>query len=90
MKRLKIVLQQNKILILFFLIISIYSIIYINVFKVKELNDTKIYGYIYDYKIEDNKLTLKVKSKKRVLVNYYGIRGASISYFISMALIALI
>ena len=71
MKRLKIVLQQNKILILFFLIISIYSIIYINVFKVKELNDTKIYGYIYDYKIEDNKLTLKVKSKKRVLVNYY-------------------
>ncbi len=71
MKRLKIILQQNKILILFFLIISIYSFIYINIFKPKELNDNTIYGYVYSYKIDDNKITLKVKSDKRVLVNYY-------------------
>ena len=71
MKRLKIILLQNKILILFFLIISIYSIIYIRVFNPKEINDNNIYGYVYDYKLEDDKLTLKVKSDKRIIVTYY-------------------
>ncbi len=69
--KLKIVLKQNNILIILLLLLGIYISLYINLFKPKTINNNHIYGYIYDYKIDGNKLTLKIKSKKRILVNYY-------------------
>ncbi|MBR4830701.1 MAG: DNA internalization-related competence protein ComEC/Rec2 [Bacilli bacterium] len=71
LQRLKIILLQNRFLILFLLITIIYCSLFILLFNPKELNDTSITGYIYDYKIDGNKLTLKIKSRKRVVVNYY-------------------
>ena len=70
--KLKIVLLQNKIIILFFLITIIHVSIYISVFNPKPLNNNCIYGYIYDYKIDNDKIILKIKSNKRIQVNYYG------------------
>ncbi len=71
MKRLKIILLQNKILILFFLIIIIYSFIYIRVFNPKSISNTHLEGYITSIKYKDDKLTLIIKSNKKTVVNYY-------------------
>ena len=69
--RLKIIFWQNKLLLLLALLLCIYIGIYINLYEPKVPIDNKIYGYIYDYKIDGNKLTLKIKSRKRIIVNYY-------------------
>ena len=71
MKRLKIILLQNKILILFFLIIIIYSFIYIRVFNPRSISNTHLEGYITSIKYKDDKLTLIIKSNKKTVVNYY-------------------
>ena len=69
--RLKTILLQNKYLLLLSLITIVYVLFFILLFNPKELNNKTVTGYIYDYKIDGNKLTLKIKSNKRVLVNYY-------------------
>ena len=71
LQRLKIILLQNRLLIIFSLIVIIYSSLFIILFDPKTINDNTITGYIYDYKIDGNKLTLKIKSKRRIIVNYY-------------------
>ncbi|MBR4351216.1 MAG: DNA internalization-related competence protein ComEC/Rec2 [Bacilli bacterium] len=70
-QRLKIILLQNKLLILLSIIVILYCSLFIILFNPKDINDNTITGYIYDYKTDGNKLTIKIKSKRRIIVNYY-------------------
>ena len=67
--KLKTIFIQNKILILFFLIVLLYVFIYICLFNPKERTDNTLIGIVTEYKIKDNKLTITLDNK--AIVNYY-------------------
>ena len=69
LKRLKNILPYKIFLLL--LIALLYSFIYNLNNKSKFTKETIIYGYIYDYNINDNKLTIKLHSKENIVCNYY-------------------
>ena len=74
LKKLKIVLQYNYIyyLILFFSLL--YVFLYISFIKPNSIylvNTNKVTGYIIDKKINDEKISLVIKAKEKILVNYY-------------------
>ena len=74
MKKLKNILQCNYIFYILLVISLIYSFIFINFHVVKSNykdSDKKLYGIVMDYKKSDDKTTLCVKGKEKVLVNYY-------------------
>lgn len=71
-------MKKSKIILLFkicFLIVLFFYCFYF--FKQKNnlskysSNDTTIYGHITKIEVKDNKLTLIIKAKENVLVNYY-------------------
>ena len=58
--------------ILFILLITfVYATIYAINYKSKFSNETKIYGYIDNYSIEDSKLTIELNSKEKIICIYY-------------------
>ncbi|MBQ1812345.1 MAG: DNA internalization-related competence protein ComEC/Rec2 [Bacilli bacterium] len=58
--------------ILFILLIAfVYATIYAINYKSKFSNETKIYGYIDNYSIEDGKLTIELNSKEKIICIYY-------------------
>lgn len=74
MKKLKILLLFKYLYIIFLCFVSFYSfyIIKNKVYYTKyKGNETNIVGYINDLKIDGNKLTIQLKTKEIVLVNYY-------------------
>ena len=74
MKVLKNILQYNYIFYTLLIISIIYTFININFISTKSKyngNEKEIYGYITDYKIDGDKLTITLKSKEKLLVNYY-------------------
>lgn len=74
MKKLKILLLFKYLYIIFLCFVSFYSfyIIKNKVYYTKyKGNETNIVGYINDLKIDGNKLTIQLKTKEMVLVNYY-------------------
>ncbi len=71
MKKLKIVLQSNKIFYIFLLVSLLYTFIYVNLYDYKVTNQTKYTGYISDYSIDGDKLSLIIKSKDKIKINYY-------------------
>ena len=55
---------------------SIFIIIYIIFFQIngpvsKYTKENEIIGYIYDCQIKEDKVTVKVKAKENILINYY-------------------
>ena len=55
---------------------SIFIIIYIIFFQIngpvsKYTKESEIIGYIYDCQIKEDKVTIKVKAKENILINYY-------------------
>ena len=74
MQKLKIKLNFNLFYILLFISSIIYTFVNINFIKINSIyniNTTKIEGYITSYNITDNKLTLILKAKENIIVNYY-------------------
>jgi len=73
-QKLKIVLQ-SKIFIFVLLLVTIlysYYILNNNIYKTKyNENTTNITGVIDSIKINNNKLTLTIKNKEKIMVNYY-------------------
>ena len=72
MKKLKIVLKSNYIYYFVFLFTICY--VFINIkfvpFKYENLNNN-IKGYVNDYYIDGDKLTIIIKNKNKVILNYY-------------------
>lgn len=69
MKKLK-----TKLLFSLFFLITIYSFFIIKNNYIKtnyNINSTNLSGYLCDYYIDGNLLTLKFKNKEKVIVNYY-------------------
>ena len=73
-QKLKIILQSNYFLIFLILITFIYVFLIIKneFYKTNyKVNDNIIIGYIDKLNIDGNKLTLTIKAKEKVIVNYY-------------------
>ena len=72
MKKLKIVLKSNYMYYLVFLFTICY--VFINIkfvpFKYENLNNN-LKGYVNDYYIDGDKLTIIIKNKNKVILNYY-------------------
>ncbi len=74
MKKLKNILQCNYIFYILLILSVLYVFINISYIDSKSKytgKETKIYGYITDYKIDGDKLTITLKSKEKLIVNYY-------------------
>ena len=74
MKRLKTILQFNKTLTIIFILLSFYCFIFTKIIKYESnysLDDSTLIGRVLDYQFNGNKLTMKIKSKEKVIVNYY-------------------
>lgn len=73
LKKLKTILQYRYLFIILVIPFIIYSIIYSNkcVESKYKLSDTEISGYISYYLIKDNKLTIKLIGKEKILCTYY-------------------
>ena len=73
MKKLKTILQCNNI----YYILLFFSIIYTFIFITRPINSiysdksSKVYGYVTEYKIKDNKISIYLNSKENIIVNYY-------------------
>ena len=75
MKKLKTLLQFNKLLIIFLLIVCIYLIIniyFINYKSVFKGSETKVIGKIINYSFDGDllKLELKINPKEKIMTNY--------------------
>ena len=72
MKKLKIVLKSNYIYYFVFLFTICY--VFINIkfvpFKYENLNNN-LKGYVNDYYIDGDKLTIIIKNKNKIILNYY-------------------
>ena len=74
MNKLKTILQLNKYFIIIGLLLFIYVLIFTKFIKYESLytlNDTIFTGKITNYSFNGNKLTMEVKGKEKVIVNYY-------------------
>lgn len=72
MKKLKIILKYNHIYYIIFLFTICYVLININFipFKYKNLSNS-LKGYVNDYYIDGDKLTIIIKNKDKIILNYY-------------------
>lgn len=69
MKKLK-----TKLLFSLFFLIAVYAFFVIKNNYIKtsyNINSTNVKGHLYDYYIDGNLLTLKLKNKEKIIVNYY-------------------
>ena len=74
MKKLKIVLQSNIFYIIFLIIIVLYilgNILLKENKSIFNINDSYFEGIINDYEFDGNKLTLELKGKETLIINYY-------------------
>ena len=71
MKKLKTLLQYKY---LYYIILSfslLYCVSYINFIDIKTSNSKYVKGIVIFKNVDGNKLTMHIKNKKKVLVNYY-------------------
>ncbi len=74
MKKLKSLLQSNYIYYIIFSISIIYTFITVNYIKrysYYDINTLEIYGNIINYEIDGDKLSIILKAKENIIVNYY-------------------
>lgn len=71
MKKLKIALQSNKLFYILLSVSIIYTFLFIKYSNINIPNRSNYYGYITDYNIDGDKLSLIIKSNEKILVNYY-------------------
>lgn len=74
MKRLKILLQSNVFLIVSLILIILYVFIFTKVISYKSkytLATTNIEGYIMEYSIDGDKLSILVKAREKVKATFY-------------------
>ncbi len=68
-------MKKLKIILLFSLTIVLINTFYIvnnNIYKSKyDINTNNVIGYVQDYKIKNNKLTIELKGKEKVLAIFY-------------------
>jgi len=73
LKKLKIVLQSNYLYVTLFIFISIFIIVTTKVIKYESVykNETSIIGIITDISYEVDKISFTIKSKEKIICNYY-------------------
>ena len=73
MKRLKIILKSDYYIILLFIFSILVTLIVINSNVKSKYNgdENQIYGHITNYKITDKKLTIYLKAKENIVINYH-------------------
>ena len=73
MKKLKTILQCNIIYYIFLFLSIFYTFIYVTrpVNSIYSDKSSKVYGYVTEYKISDDKISIYIKSKENIIVNYY-------------------
>ncbi len=72
--KLRILLLQNKLYIILFVLASVFSLLYTNIINFKSLyniNETIFTLIITDYKVDGNKLSLEFVGKEKIIGNYY-------------------
>ena len=74
MKILKHILQHKYLFKVLAIVIIISIILYTKYYKRKSIyyNQTEFIGTVYKQKISENKITLYIKSKEKLVINYYG------------------
>ena len=73
-QRLRIILQSKKFIILSLLFIILYVVIFTKLISYEskiDKNTNSITGTIMSYTIDGNKLTMFIKAKEKVKLNYY-------------------
>lgn len=70
LKKLNQILQSNITLIILFIMLSVYIILNFNI-KNSNLNIDKFNGVLVAYKIDGDKLSMQLKNKQKIIVNYY-------------------
>ena len=73
MKKLKYILQSNYLFKLLSLLFVLAAIIYTKTYNFKSeysVTDTKFIGIITKYSVKENKLTLEIKGKEKIIVIY--------------------
>ena len=73
LKKLKSILQYDYIFYILLIISIIYTLICIKTDYKSIYNENyeNEYGYVLDYKITDDKISLLIKSKEKLIINYY-------------------
>ena len=74
LKKLKNILQYNRLFLIVLIISILYTLISICILKPKSKyseNFGDVYGYILDYKIDGNKLSITLKAKEKIIITYY-------------------
>jgi len=73
LKKLKIILQCNYLYYILLIISIFYSFIILNsnVKSLYSINDNEVYGYVKNYVIDKEKITITLKAKEKILVKYY-------------------
>ena len=73
MKRLRNILQSKYLFKILVLVFILCGIIFTKFYKFKskyDINETTFIGIVYDYKLNNDKITLYIKGKERLIINY--------------------
>ena len=71
--KLKIVLQSNKLYFILGLFLFLYVILFTKIIKYESVfkDETVFQGEVIKYEKKDDKVTIYLKSKQKIIVNYY-------------------
>jgi len=73
LKKLKNILKSKYLFKILALIILLFSVVYTNYYPLKSKYDKKdntFEGIVYNYKIYENKITIYIKAKEKLIINY--------------------
>ena len=73
MRRLRYILQSRYLFKILVIIFLIYAILFTKLYKFESKyngDETTFIGIVYDYKLDDDKITLHIKAKEKLIVNY--------------------
>ena len=74
MPKLKTVLQSNYfyfLLLLILIVVCFINLLFINKSSVYNIDDKHVVGYVIDYKKSEDRISILLKGKEKLIVNYY-------------------
>ena len=74
MNRLKYILKHRYLFKILSVIVFIITIIFTNTYQRKSIyqeTETNFTGIVYKKKISENKITIYIKAKEKLVINYY-------------------
>ena len=85
MRKLRIILQHRYLIKIIAIITILFSVIVTNFFSFKSrcnINDTKFIGIITKIEFKEDKITINLKTKETLIVNYYTDNPSDYNYLI--------